>query len=43
MVTVARQFLDHSKTEDWTFNCVVQNVEADQARVQITVCHGRDC
>jgi hypothetical protein len=28
-VSVTRQFFDHSQSEDWTFNGMMQNVEAD--------------
>src|ERR1035438_2844693 len=36
-VSVTRQFLDHPQTEDRAFNGVVEDVEPDQARVQVTV------
>src|SRR5579863_3011938 len=36
-VSVTRQLLDHSQTEDRTLHGVVEHMEADQARVQIAV------
>lgn len=36
-VSVTRQFFDHPQTEDRTFNGVVEYMEPDQARVQVTV------
>src|ERR1035441_3182733 len=39
-VSMARQLLDHSQTEDRAFHGVVDHMEPDQARVQIAVGRG---
>ena len=34
---MTRQFLDHSETEDRTLYGVMQDMEPDQARIQIAI------
>jgi hypothetical protein len=36
-VSVMREFFDHSETEDGTLHRVMQDVETDQARVQVAI------
>ena len=31
------QFLDHAEAENWSLDCVMQYVQTDQARVEVTI------
>ena len=39
LVTVPRQLFDHAQTEDSLLCCVVKNVEADEARIELPGIH----
>jgi hypothetical protein len=34
---VTSQFFNHAEAEDWSFTSVVQDVEADQSRIEIAI------
>src|SRR4051794_29213850 len=36
-VSMARKLLDHTEPEYWAFHCVMQDVQPDQAGVQLTI------